>query len=183
MASRISKRPLIIVIAVVIAVLAVVGIALSCSSFSPSQAPDFTLPTLTGDNITLSELEGTPLVLNFWTTTCSYCVQQLHYLEAVARQTAGEIKVIAINIGQSASTVQKFFGDYEPVMIIALDTNRETFASYCQQYDNAKGFIPFTLVLDGEGIVRYAKIGAFSNEAELRDTLEDVLGRTIPETS
>jgi cytochrome oxidase Cu insertion factor (SCO1/SenC/PrrC family) len=57
----------------------VVGCSSSDSSSSPEElglivvedevaAPDFTLPTMTGKEITLSELRGTPVVLNFWAT-------------------------------------------------------------------------------------------------------------------
>jgi thiol-disulfide isomerase/thioredoxin len=176
MASR-----MLILITLIIAIIALGGIALSCNSFSPSsEAPDFTLPTLTGANITLSELEGTPIVLNFWSTSCPYCVQQLPYLEDVAQQRQGEIDVIAINIGQDASTVQNFFGDYEPTMIVALDSNGETFVNYCQNYNNPRGYIPFTLFVDSAGIVKYVKVGAFASEAALWDTLHSVFGITVP---
>jgi thiol-disulfide isomerase/thioredoxin len=179
MASRISKT-WVIRVTLIIAVIALVGIALSCSSSSPSQAPDFTLPTLTGGNITLAELKGTPVVLNFWSISCSWCRKQLPYLENVAQQSEGEIKVVAINVGDSAAMVQEFFGDYEPAMIVALNENREVFVNYCQNYDNSRGYIPFTLFVDSEGLVQYKKIGAFTSEAELWNTLHDVFGITIP---
>jgi peroxiredoxin len=173
MAIRMSKTWLIRV-TLIIAVLALAGIALSCSSSSPSEAPDFTLPTMTGANITLSELEGTPVVLNFWSISCSWCRKQLPYLENVAQQSGGEIKVIAVNIVDNAASVQNFFGDYEPTMIIALDESRETFVNYCQNYNNSRGAIPFTLFIDSEGIVKYVKLGAFSSEEELWNTLDSV---------
>jgi thiol-disulfide isomerase/thioredoxin len=179
MAIRMSKTWL-VWITLIITVLALLGIALSCSSSNPSEALNFTLPTLTGANITLSELEGTPVVLNFWSISCSWCRKQLPYLENVAQQSGEEIEVIAINMADSAASVQNFFGDYEPSMIVALDTNRETFVNYCQNYDNPRGAIPFTLFIDSEGIVKYVKIGAFSSEEELWDTLNDVFGTTIP---
>ena len=169
MASRMSKK--LIRITLMIAVLALVGVALSCNSSLLSQeAPDFTLPTMTGANITLSELEGTPVVLNFWATTCPACVVELPYFEAVAQESGGEIKVIAINIGQSLSTIQTFFDDYEPTMIVALDGNMEVFQTYSQN-DNPRGYIPITVFVDSEGIVQYIKIGAFQSNTELWDAL------------
>ena len=179
MASRMLKIRLMRV-TLIIAVIALGGIALSCDPSSPSEALDFTLPTLTGANITLSELEGTPVVLNFWSISCSWCRKQLPYLENVAQQSEGEIKVVAINVGDSAATVQEFFGDYEPAMIVALNENREVFVNYCQNYDNSRGYIPFTLFVDSEGLVQYKKIGAFTSEEELWNTLHDVFGITIP---
>jgi thiol-disulfide isomerase/thioredoxin len=170
MASRMSKK--LIRITLIITVFALVGVALSCdSSLLSQEAPDFTLPTMTGSNITLSEMEGTPVALNFWATTCPACVVELPYFEAVAQESEGEIKVIAINIGQPISEVERFFGDYEPTMIVALDGNGEVYMNYSQE-DNPRGYIPFTLFVDSEGIVQYIKIGAFASKEELWDTLD-----------
>ena len=177
MASRMSKTRLIIIVTLIIAVVAIVGIALSRSSCSPS---DFTLPIITWDETTLSALEGTPVVLNFWSISCYWCRQQLPYFEDVAQQNEGELKVIAINIRDSASEVQTFFGDYKPTMIIALDKNREAFVDYCLAYNNTREAIPFTLFVNSEGIVQYVKIGAFTNEAQLWDTLDSVFETTVP---
>ncbi|MEA1872565.1 MAG: TlpA disulfide reductase family protein [Chloroflexota bacterium] len=169
-----KKTRLIIMTIVIVVVVAIVGIALSCSSSLLSQeAPDFTLPTMTGSNITLSELEGTPVVLNFWASGCGPCRMELPYFEAVAQESEGEIKVIAINVGESASTVQTFFGDYEPTMTVALDKNGEVFVNYCQE-DNPRWYIPITFLIDSEGIVRHIKIGAFQSKEELWETLDSV---------
>jgi peroxiredoxin len=193
MASRMSKKTWGITVAFAIAIVALVGIALSHGSLNSSdstpasnetpvsnktpasnEALDFTLATLTGANITLSELKGTPVVLNFWSTCCPYCRQQLPYFEDVAQQSEGEIEVIAINIYDSASGIQDFLGDSKPTMTIALDSNREAFADYCRAYNNTRGSIPFTLFVDNEGTVKYVRIGAFASEADLWDTLHSV---------
>ena len=169
MTSRISKK--LIRITLIIAILAIAGGALSCDSSLLSQkAPDFTLPTMTASNITLSGLEGTPVVLNFWATTCPACVGELSYFEVVAQESEGEIKVIAINVRQPLSEVERFFGDYEPTMIVALDGNMEIFQTYSSS-DNARGYIPITFFVDSEGIVQYIKIGAFQSNTELWDAL------------
>jgi cytochrome c-type biogenesis protein len=185
MAVKMSKKTWIIGVTLIIAILTLAGNTLSCSdSFNPSDAPDFTLFTLAGTNITLSELEGTPVVINFWATWCDYCIPELPYFESVAQESEGEIKVVAIDVGQSASTVQTFlqnlFGKNETTMIIALDMNGEVFVNYCQNYGNSRGYIPFTLFVDSEGLVQYIKIGPFESETELWDTLHDVLGITMP---
>jgi thiol-disulfide isomerase/thioredoxin len=164
----------------IIAILVLVGVALSCDSSSPSEALDFTLPTLTGANITLSELQGTPVVLNFWSISCSFCRQQLPYLENVAQQSEGQIEVIAVNMVDSAASVQSFFGDYEPTMVVALDETAEVFVNYCQNFDNSRGYIPFTLFIDSQGLVQYKRIGAFASEEALWNALHDVSGITIP---
>jgi len=178
MASRMSKKTRLIIIAIlIVAVATIVGIVLSRNASSPS---DFILPIITWNETTLSSLQGTPVVLNFWSISCPACRMQLPYLEAVARESEGEIKVVAINMVDSAANIRKFFVDYEPTMIIALDTNGEAFVDYCQKHNNPQWYIPFTLFIDSEGIVQYQRIGAFASEAVLWDTLNSVLGITIP---
>lgn len=178
MASRMSKKTrLIIIVILIVAVAAIVGIVLSCNSSSP---PDFILPIITWNETSLSSLEGTPVVLNFWSISCYWCRQHLPYLEAVAQESEGEIKVVAINMVDNAASVRTFFGDYEPTMIIALDKNREAFDNYCLAYNNTQQYIPFTLFIDSEGIVQYQRIGAFASEIDLWDTLNSVFGTTIP---
>jgi len=180
MASRKSRRTWVIVAVVIIAVSATVGITLSRNSTSP---PELTLPIITWNETSLSELQGAPVVLNFWSISCPYCVRQLPYLENVAQQSGGQIRVVAINVANSAAQIQRFFGDYEPAMTIALDGNGEAFVGYCLAYNNSGGSIPFTLLIDSQGMVQYAKIGAFASEAALWSTLHDVLGIATPETS
>jgi peroxiredoxin len=129
---------------------------------------------MTGAEITLSELEGTPVVLVFWATWCVYCNTELHRLEDVAQENEGKIKIVAINIGQSASGVQKFFGGYEPTMIIALDTKIEVFSTYSLRYNNPRGSVPMTFFIDSEGVIKHVKLGAFSSETELSDSLRSI---------
>jgi thiol-disulfide isomerase/thioredoxin len=104
----------------------------------------------------------------------------LPYLENVAQQSEGEIKVIAINMVDNAESVRNFFGDYEPTMVIALDSNGKSFVDYCLAYNNTRGAIPFTLFVNSEGIVKEVKIGAFTSEEALWNALHDVFGITIP---
>jgi peroxiredoxin len=168
--------------ALIAAIVALSGGALGCGSSTPSEAPDFTLPTITAANITLSELKGNPVVISFWYRSCPYCVEELPYFENVALQT-GEITVLTVNPVDSNSTIHSFFNGYEPTMIVALDSNAATFIDYCQSYGNSRGYFPFTLLVDSEGIVRYIKIGAFGSETGLRSTLHDILGIAIPSAS
>jgi thiol-disulfide isomerase/thioredoxin len=180
MAGKMSKRTWLIVAILVIAVGTIVGIVMSCNSSGPS---DFAWPIITWNETALSAFEGTPVVLNFWSIACDWCRYQLPFFENVAQQTEGETKIISINMVDSAARIRRFFDDYEPTMIIALDQNGEAFTDYSLAYNNTRRSVPFMLFVDSEGVIQYAKIGAFAGETELWNTLHDVLGITIPETS
>jgi thiol-disulfide isomerase/thioredoxin len=180
MAIKMSKKTWIIVAVLIIVIGAMVGIVVSCNSSDPS---DVTLPIITWNETSLSAFQGTPVVLNFWSLSCPWCLFQLPFLENVAQAGEGVVSVIAVNIVDNAVNIQKYFGEYEPTMIIALDENREAFTDYCWAYNNTRGSIPFTLFIDSESSVQGTRLGAFTSETELRNTLQDVLGITIPETS
>jgi thiol-disulfide isomerase/thioredoxin len=180
MASKVSKKTWIIVAILIIVVGVTIGTTLSCDSSDPSS---FTLPIITWNETALSAFEGTPVVLNFWSIGCTWCRYQLPFLEEVAQQAEGEIKIISMNIVDSAARIQEFFGDYEPTMIIAMDQNGEAFVDYCVAYNNTNRAVPFMLFVDSESVIQHTKLGAFQSVTEVWNTLHDVFGITIPETS
>ena len=57
------------------------------------EAPDFTLRTLDGESITLSELEGQTVVLNFWATWCGPCKAEIPELSAFQRDNP-DVKLV-----------------------------------------------------------------------------------------
>lgn len=133
------------------------------------EAPDFTIPTMTGTVITLSELRGTPVVLNCWAIRCPPCREELPYFDAAAKQYAGEVMIVAVNLEESVSKVKEFFGDKEPSYIVALDKDAQVASRY------ATGYIPNTFFIDSQGIVRYVKVGGFTNEGQLLASIDALL--------
>gem|GEM_PF-2778368 len=140
----------------------------------PNKAPDFTLPTLQGTTITLSQIEGKPVVLVFWATWCPYCRIQLRYLEAAARQeNQKNVMFLAVNVGETKAKMENFFAEYKPAMIVALDETRAVFNEYNSRFHNP-GYMPITFFIDSEGVVQQVRIGAFANEAELWNNLDEL---------
>jgi len=120
--TRLNKTRLIIIVALVVAVGAIVGITVNRSSGSPSSTA---LNISTWDETSLSTLEGTPLVLNFWSISCPWCKKQLPYLENAAQQSEGEIKVVAINVGESASRRHRIGIEKLSWIIVGLTTTQK----------------------------------------------------------
>mgnify|MGYP001120651835 CR=1 FL=1 len=163
---------------------ALVGVALSCSSPTPPsspeelgliaveiEAPDFTLPTMTDREITLSELQGTPVVLNCWAIRCPPCREELPYFNAAVNHYADRVTIVAVNIEDSISEVKGFFGDSKVSFVVAIDKNAQVAKSY------ATGYIPNTFFIDSQGIIRYIKVGAFANEGELQASIDALLNK------
>lgn len=159
----------------IVAMFSIVAGATSCTGTGPEvgkQAPDFTLGTMAGTEITLSELRGTPVVLNFWAIYCRPCRSELGYFEQVAEQSAGEVTIIAVNIGETPSKIEQFFGDYKLHFTVALDTDAQVSYKY-----NVYA-IPTTFFIDSDGIIRNMKVGAFASEMELWADIETIRGST-----
>ncbi|PIU56157.1 MAG: hypothetical protein COS87_03025 [Chloroflexi bacterium CG07_land_8_20_14_0_80_45_17] len=169
-----------------ITVFALAGGAAGCSSSDSSSspeelgliavedevaAPDFTLPTMAGTEITLSDLQGKPVVLNFWAIRCPPCRQELPYFDTVARQNADKATILTVNVEDSTSQIEQFFSNSKVSFIVALDKNAQMTSSY------ATGYIPTTFFIDSQGIIRYIKVGAFANEKELQASLEELLDK------
>ena len=159
-----------------------IGGAISCSSSNSSSspeelglipveiaAPDFTLPTMTGTEITLSDLQGMPVLLNFWHKGCPPCLEELHYFDAVAKQYSDRITIVAIDIKDSLPQIKQFFGDSEISFIVALGKNTQVASDYAIQYT------PTTFFIDSEGIIRYVKVGAFASKEELQASIDELL--------
>jgi cytochrome c biogenesis protein CcmG/thiol:disulfide interchange protein DsbE len=116
-------------------------------------APDFSLATLDGETVTLSELRGRPVVLNFWATWCDPCRREMPALQATAELFADEVIILGIDEGESASVVKNFVTEYGITYPILLDENFATGDRF-----NVRG-MPTTFFIDGEGIIRHLWIG------------------------
>ena len=73
----------------------------------PQRAPDFSLTTLDGTKITLSEMRGKVILLDFWATWCEPCREAIpHLVELRHRHSEDGFEIIALSMDQ---------GDLEPV--------------------------------------------------------------------
>jgi cytochrome c biogenesis protein CcmG, thiol:disulfide interchange protein DsbE len=118
-------------------------------------APPFTLRMIKGGTVSLDELRGTVIVLNFWATWCVPCRTELPTLDRYyeLRKDAG-LRVYAVTTEDSLKPYQlkKLFDvlHIEPVRSIK------------GPYDVLDGGVPTNIVIDRSGAVRYAKAGAFT---------------------
>jgi|CXWL01.1.fsa_nt_gi thiol-disulfide isomerase/thioredoxin len=125
-----------------------------------STARDFTATTADGATIRLSDLRGTPVVINFWATWCVSCLAEMPELEEVQQEFgADKIHVLAVNSGESKDAAKEFLDFLDaPDFKTALDPSLVVTDAY--------GIIGLshTVFVDAEGIIRATYTGQLSQE-------------------
>ena len=132
-------------------------------------APGFALATLDGQTVRLDELRGQPVFLTFWTTTCGACRRQMPFVQAAFEEKGAEVMFIAVNIQESTSRVQQYVEDEAIVFTIGLDANAAVALAYNIRY------IPCNVLIDGQGVIRGIRVGAFHSTLELLAALENLM--------
>ncbi len=131
-------------------------------------APNFTLQTPLGQEVTLRELAGQPVVLNFWASWCAPCRVEMPALQQASLTYNGRAAILGINQGETAKTVTNFGAEYGITYPLLVDTEQSVSLLY-----DVRG-LPTTLFIDVDGIVREVVIGAVS-QAVLQDRVENLL--------
>ena len=139
------------------------------SDYSP---PDFTLPTLGGGSITLSDLKGKVVLINFWTTWCPPCRKEMPSLERLYRHFKyGDFTLLAVDIMENPETVKTFAREYNLSFPILLDKEGDVSAKY------AANAIPTTYIIDKEGKAVGKAIGPRKWDGDhAKDLIDELLG-------
>lgn len=111
-------------------------------------APDFTLTTLDGDTFTLSEMKGTPVVLNFWATWCGPCQRELPALQTSAERYRDEVLIVGVDQAEAPAAVQPYVDELGLTFPIPMDADNSVSAQY-----NVRG-LPTTYFIDAEGTIQ-----------------------------
>jgi peroxiredoxin len=122
-------------------------------------APDFTLNTLDGKPVSLKDLRGKPVLINFWASWCPPCLQETPDLVA-AYQELGASKVTFVGIGTQDDTdkLLKLSTDNKVPYIIVEDPRGKAGDAY------AVIALPMTILVDSNGTVRKVFTGPVTKE-------------------
>jgi peroxiredoxin len=132
-------------------------------------APDFTLQTISGETVSLSDFRGKPVMLTFWKINCAACQFQMPYTQAFYDEQSGEtIAVLTINVGDSASAAQDYVTSRRLTFPVLLDRQGKVAQMY-----GLPG-VPVTFLIDSEGIMKAYKIGAFQSREEMEGAIKSV---------
>ncbi len=122
-----------------------------------------TLPDADGHPLSLSHYRGHPLVINFWASWCGPCVEEMPELSRLqAENTRKSVQFIGIGI-DSASNIDAFLKRVKvayPVYVAGFGG-----ADLARAFGDTAGGLPFTVVVDSHGQVRYSRLGPVEPQA------------------
>lgn len=83
-------------------------------------APDFAIVLKNGNHLRLSDLQGHPVVINFWATWCGPCRMEMPELMQAAA-TDANLVVLAINVQEEQTTVASFADEFAMTTPVVID--------------------------------------------------------------
>ena len=118
------------------------------------QAPEFTLKSMDGKSVNLSQFRGKAVMVHFWATWCPPCVDEIPTLEKLYRTLMGSnFEMLAISVDDGGDAVRSFMQRNKLSLPVFLDPGKSVSASY------GTFKFPETYILDRNGRVRYKMIG------------------------
>lgn len=156
----------------IIALLAGVVFSASAADLS-GPAPNFALAARDGGQVTLAELEGQVVMVNFWATWCGPCRQEMPHLEALYQRYKDlGFTLLGVNVEEDSSGADKFLAETPVTFPILFDPKSEV----SKKYDVIA--MPSTVLIDRTGSMRFIHHGyqpGYENEyqAQIRALLRE----------
>jgi len=137
-----------------------------------SKAPDFTMEDAKGKTLKLSDLQGKPVVLNFWTSWCGYCKEEMPYFESAYKQYGDQVQFVMLNNAKAERTSgagQAFIKDAGYTFPVFYETAGQAVSLY-----GLRGF-PATIFIDADGNIVSRNVGAITQE-KLTQNIKSLVG-------
>lgn len=166
-----SNGQLWVMLALIVIIIAVIFLLPSCGNRSAKgsasqsdsttlvkvgdPAPDFSVALFDGSHLTLSELRGKVVLLNFWATWCPPCRQELTRVQKdlIDRFAGRDFLFLPVSRGEKRSDVAAFREKMGYTFPMGLDSTRTIYDRY------ATNFIPRNYLIDRDGRIITATIG------------------------
>lgn len=133
------------------------------------KAPDFTLTSFEGETLTLSELRGQVVVINFWASWCPPCREEAAYLEQTWREYKDRgVVFIGVDYVDTEEEALAYIEEFDITYFNGPDTGTRISQAY-----NIQG-VPETFYVGKNGDLRGVKVGPLQ-PPELENKIETLL--------
>jgi thiol-disulfide isomerase/thioredoxin len=170
------SRSKVLGIVFLVLIVLVIGVYAAWQNTQPAPsrqlAPIFTLIDLNGNGVSLENLKGKVVVLDFFATWCEPCKTEMSHLAQINKNYGGS-EVLIISIGSSSdseSALRQFMEVHNMTWVIACDTSEE---KVFDKYDIM--YIPTLVIVDQNGYIYYRNEG-LTDASILSSKIEGLLG-------
>ena len=137
------------------------------------RAPEFTLKSQNGKNLSLKELRGQVVMINFWATWCAPCRQEipaLNMLYEKYRDTG--FVLLGVNVDTESDNAIQMASKLKTTYPILFDTDKRASVLY------QVSAMPTTILIDRDGKVRYIQKGYVTGieskyQTQIRELLKE----------
>lgn len=133
------------------------GTPTSTAPVAKGNAPDFTLPTLDGANMSLSDHVGKVVLIDFWATTCNPCLEEMpHLVDMYEKYKSKGFIILAVSSDgpETRSAVNSVVHQKKMTFPVLMDEETTIIARY-----NPKKDMPFWVLVDKAGNIVKKKNG------------------------
>jgi peroxiredoxin len=124
--------------------------------------PEFSLSDVAGQLRNINEWDGKVLAINFWATWCPPCIKEIpEFIEIQHKYKAEGLQFIGIAL-QRPEEVTEFMQEHGmnyPVLAGEMEVIK-----IAESYGNDIGALPYTIIVDRQGLIHYVKRGPLSGE-------------------
>jgi cytochrome c biogenesis protein CcmG, thiol:disulfide interchange protein DsbE len=113
--------------------------------------PDFELPDLNGNKVSLRSLRGKPVLVSFFATWCPPCVEEAPSLDVLAGRIGDKAKVMVVSVDEELEALKKFYAKGSSAIVVRDESKQVPTSFGTSKY-------PESFLIDSSGKVRYAFI-------------------------
>jgi cytochrome c biogenesis protein CcmG, thiol:disulfide interchange protein DsbE len=133
-------------------------------------APDFSLPDLSGKQVTIASFRGKVVLLDFWATWCQPCREEIpHFVELQDKYSSQGLQVLGVSMDDGPDPVRAFYQQFKMNYVVVMGN-----AGVGELYGGVLG-LPVAFLIGRDGRIYGKHIGS-TNMATLEKEIVNLLG-------
>jgi len=142
-------------------------------------APDFSLKTLKGENIKLSDFLGKVIIIDLMGVDCQFCVYMMPVLRYISENYT-DVVIISVDVYQyeTEAYLQSYIDAFKEHLNMDLDWifGMDSNGSISQEYIAENEGVPKLVIIDQNGNIYYTKNGYTPNaQTEISNKLDEII--------